>query len=57
MRRKDYDSGGIRNCFSVDDNVLKYCSSKSRFIPYWRKIFHKCMITFLMIMKVFLNFA
>lgn len=23
IRRKDYGSGGIRNCFSVDDNDLK----------------------------------
>lgn len=56
MRRKDYDSGGTRNCFLVDDNDLKYCSSKLRYIPYWRKLLHKRIITFLMLMKVYLNF-
>lgn len=34
---------------------MKYCSSKPRFIAYWRKVFQNCIITFLMLMKVYLN--
>lgn len=52
-RRKDYDSNSIRNCSRVGDNEVLQQQTYIHCIL--RKIFHYCIITFPMLMKVYLN--